>query len=224
MKVVDPSFQLHTYHGPLTPEEGVKLLRWVEWNGRISHRTEESHYTEESWKTFIPAHVISHGDWSITEHSHVTAIIRTDRGITHEIVRHRLFSFTQESTRFVSGKKKYPAGLEFVKPSMLSERGEWYWKDSLTLAQKNYLDMLEEGVRPQEARSVLPNSLATTITVTGNLRSWRWFFLARTTQETHPDFRRWSIPMLGEFQRCIPYLYSDITPMEKQSISMAKVH
>ena len=220
VKVIEPYFKLYTYNGLLTQTEGEKLLRWVEFNGRISRKSEDAQ-TPDSWRRFIETWVCGHGDWSITEHSHVTAVIRTDRGVTHELVRHRLFSFTQESTRFVNYKKKSGGDLEFIRPVGI-DKTEWFWLDSLVLAEKNYLSMLDAGATPQEARSVLPNALASTISVTGNLRNWRHFFLMRTSRETHPDFRRWSIPMLQAFKEQIPILYDDIVPESRQIENLSK--
>lgn len=222
MKIIEPSFELLTNGGLLNRWEGERLLRWIERNARISHKSEERQ-TTETWLKFIQAVVIEHGDWSVVEHAPVTAIMRVDRGITHELVRHRLFSFTQESTRFVNGRKSYPQGLEFIKPIELkTQEVIWHWQQACQNAETEYFDMLEKKARPQEARSVLPNSLAATISVTGNLRNWRHFFLMRTSQETHPDFRRVTIPMLEEFKRCIPLLYDDIEPNARQIDNLKK--
>jgi thymidylate synthase (FAD) len=221
VKIIEPSFSFQLTGELLTEDKGIHLLRWVESNARISHRSEDLQ-TDDSWKRFIQAVVIGRGDWSVTEHAALTAIIRTDRGVTHELVRHRLFSFTQESTRFVNYQKK-GGELEFIRPIELRDKGkDWYFLDSLHLAEKNYLDMIGDGVRPQEARSVLPNALAATISMTGNLRNWRHFFLMRTSKETHPDMRRITIPMLGEIQRCVPLLYADIVPEERQIENLKK--
>lgn len=220
MKIIRPSFLLQVSGEPLCPEAGVDLLRTVESLARISHRTEEKR-TQDSWKRFLETHVVGHGDWSVTEHASVTAIIRTDRGITHELVRHRLFSFTQESTRFVRNAGE----MEFICPtSFLEARGDCFdiWKESVDVAEKVYHELLTRGARPQEARSILPNSLAATIAVTGNLRNWRHFFLMRTSIETHPDFRQFSIPMLEEFKKNIPLLYDDIEPNARQIDNMRK--
>ncbi len=96
------------------------------------------------------------------------------------------------------------------------------WRDSIKMAEKSYHALLSHGVRPQEARSVLPNALAATIAVTGNLRNWRHFFLMRTSKETHPDFRRISEPMLEEFKNTIPLLYDDIIAGERQIDNLRK--
>ena len=84
---------------------GIALLRKIEWAGRISHRSEEAQ-SDTSWEKFIQSVVVGHGDWSIVEHASVTVDFYVDRGVTHELVRHRLFAFTQESTRFVNSREE----------------------------------------------------------------------------------------------------------------------
>lgn len=226
MKIITPSFEIRTPWGLLTPERGQDMLQWIEFNGRISHRSEDAQ-TQTSWKRFIEAVVLGHGDWSIVEHASVTVIFRVDRGVTHQLVRHRLFSFTQESTRFVNyGKRE----MEFMEPAWPEQAQEhnpllYPWQESVRDAEQAYLYLVQTmKASPQLARSVLPNALAATISCTGNLRNWRWFFLARTTQETQSDFKRVTIPLLAEFKRCIPLLFDDIEPETKQSISISKAH
>jgi thymidylate synthase (FAD) len=201
---------------------GIELLRFIELQARISHRTEGAQ-TPDSWKRFIEFVVLSHGDWSVTEHAGLTVTFRVDRGVTHELVRHRLFSFTQESTRFVNYKKKAEE-LEFIAPAGFEEPYPWEWIQALAEAERDYLQLLENGKRPQEARSVLPNALAATIAMTGNLRSWRWFLLARTTKETHPDMRRVTDRLLEELKRKVPLLYDDIVVGERQIDNARKAH
>jgi thymidylate synthase (FAD) len=220
MKIIEPSFQLTTMFGRLTPYMGTRMLRFIEAQARISHRS-EGRQTPTTWERFIKAVVLEHGDWSVTEHASVTATIRIDRGVTHELVRHRLFSFTQESTRFV----RYNDDLEFIRPAGREPNCDdsWFdWETQLAFAEETYRKLLGAGWRPQEARSVLPNATAATISVTGNLRNWRAFLLARTTRETHPDFRRITIPMLEAFQKSIPLLYDDIVPLERQIDNLKK--
>ena len=100
-------------HPNFTQDDGINLLKHVEWCARISHRSEDA-VSLNSWKRIIQAVVLDHGDWSVTEHASVTVDAYVDRGITHEWVRHRLFAFTQESTRFVSYAKKMPPS--FIQP------------------------------------------------------------------------------------------------------------
>lgn len=213
MRIIEPSFSLETPFGPLDAETGIRLLRWIERNARISHASEDRQ-TEDSWRKFIRMVVVDRADWSVAEHVSVTAIIRTDRGITHELVRHRHFSFTQESTRFVRGNEKY--GLEFIYPVAMPIYMDLNWLNQVGSAEENYFKLLVCGIRPQEARSILPNALAATISMTGNLRAWRWFFLMRMTREAHPDMRRIAGPMLTEFKRVIPILFDDIVSGARQ--------
>lgn len=223
MKIIEPSFNLSTpYSGNLTRTDGVKMLRFVEQQARISHRSEDKQ-TLDSWNRFLTAVVIDHGDWSVTEHASITATIRTDRGITHELVRHRLFAFTQESTRFV----RYKGDMEFILPEQVKNSDNYVelsglFVDQMFTAENSYRTLLDKQVRPQEARAILPNSLAATIAVTGNLRNWRHFLLMRTSKETHPDFKRITIPMLAEFKNVVPLLYDDIIPEQRQVDNLRK--
>ena len=220
-------------------------MKKIEWCSRISHRSEEAQ-TEDSWKRFIKAVVIDHGDWSVVEHVSVTVDAIMDRGITHEWVRHRLFSFTQESTRFVNYEKKMPPAFIYPKPEVdcsfcISgeelKRGADYglssfrhsgitcgydkdWLQSIYEAERSYKALLAKGWRPQEARSVFPNALASRIVTTGNLRNWRHFFSMRVTAAAHPQMRQITIPLLAEFKEAFPLLFDEIIPNSKQSESM----
>jgi thymidylate synthase (FAD) len=218
MKIKEPSAVMIS---PATRLDGKILLQTIENFARISHRSEDKQ-TEDSWRRFIQAVVVEHGDYSVIEHASASVIFRVDRGVTHELVRHRLFSFTQESTRFVNGRKSYPGGLEFILPANLPVACESNFVSACMAAEDEYFVMLVWGARPQEARSVLPNALAASIAMTGNLRNWRHFFLMRTSKETHPDFRRVTIPLLAEFKNRIPILYDDIEPEARQIDNLRK--
>lgn len=200
-------------------EAGIQLLKKIEFCGRISHRSEEAQ-TEDSWQRFIPSVVLNRGDWSITEHSSVTVDLVADRGVTHELVRHRHFSFTQESQRFVNYQKK--KSLAAIEPNLssCSESALEEWKEAMEFAERKYTNLLVLGASPQIARSVLPNSVASRIIVTGNLRAWRHFLRMRTTKETHPHFLDISLPLLQEFQAKVPFLYDDIIPGASQSLNV----
>jgi thymidylate synthase (FAD) len=225
MKIIQPSATAWVHGKPLTPEIGIDLLRWIEYNARISHRSEEKQ-TDDSWQRFLSAVVLQHGDWSVAEHATATVIFRVDRGVTHELVRHRLFSFTQESTRFVNYSRQE---IEFIEPvwpdrehATTPEPCRYPWQEHMRDSETAYLSLLEWKANPQMARSVLPNATAATISTTGNLRNWRHFFLMRSSRETHPDFRRVTIPLLAEFKRCIPLLYDDIEPNNRQIDNLSK--
>lgn len=215
MKIIEPSAELIN---PKTNQDGIQVLRFIEGMARISHNSEEAQ-TEDSWKRFLEAVVLSHGDWSVVEHSVATVIFKIDRGCTHEIVRHRLFSYTQSSTRFINYLKK---PIEFIRPENLPDSELDLWRESVEKSLWTYEQMLHRKMSPQLARSVLPNALAATISMTGNLRNWRHFFLMRSSRETHPDLRRVVVPLLKTFQECIPLLFDDIEPLARQIDNLKK--
>lgn len=201
------------------PDWGIRLLRKIEWAGRISHRSEDSQ-TPDSWQRFIRAVVIDHGDWSIVEHASVTVDMLVDRGITHEIVRHRMMSYTQESTRFVNYEKKMPPS--FIMPEEVRQKADTDWDYAIRQCEESYKQLLAAGFTPQIARSVFPNALASRIIITANLRSWRHFLLMRTTRESHPQMREVTIPLLAEFQCHIPILFEDLEPNARQIDNLRK--
>lgn len=218
MKITEPNFYVSTPYGDnLGLGDGIKMLRFIERQARISHRS-ENRVTPNSWERFITDVVMGHGDWSVTEHAYVTVTFRVDRGVTHELVRHRLFAFTQESTRFV----RYKDGIEVIYPAEAPPVDLELWSEMVKTAESHYEELLKRGWRPQEARSVLPMATAATIAASCNLRNWRHFFLMRTSKNTHADFRRVAIPLLAEFKRCIPLLYDDIEPNQTQSSNLKK--
>ncbi len=216
MRIVEPSFEIVN---PTNREEGIAMLRKIEGYARISHASEDRQ-TEDTWERFIKAVVVDRGDWSVVEHQSATVIARVDRGVSHEWVRHRIGSYTQASTRFINFKKV--GEIDVIRPEGLKQEDETVWLESVAKACWGYTVLMDRGNSPQMARSVLPNALATTIAVTYNLRSWRQFFLMRSTRETHPDFRRVVLPLLAEFKNRIPLLFEDIEPEAKQSISLAR--
>ena len=241
MKIVQP------YARIMEPELLAGALKRIEYAARVSHRSEEN--ASDDSEKFIRAVVIQHGDWSVTEHVSASVEFLVDRGITHEIVRHRLAAYTQESTRFVNYAKKMPPTFIYPKPDVVCELCEgiseprsttptphasWShggylqcgydgrWLDSIAAAESAYKALLEAGWRPQEARSVFPNALSSKIIVTYNLRVWRHFFCMRTSKEAHPQMRQVVIPLLEEFKKLVPVLYEDITPEARQIDNICK--
>ncbi len=208
-------------------------MRRIEWAARFSHATEDAQ-TADSWERFVKAVVIDHGDWSVVEHATVSVDFLVDRGVTHELVRHRLFSFTQSSTRFINYAKKMLPG--FVKPLFepaqrpddifsLNEKLEMAnttWDTVIDMCEAAYRKLIDLGLAPQIARSVFPNALSSRILITGNLRNWRHFLIMRTTKETHPQCRQVTLPLLAEFQEKIPILFDDIVPMDRQANAIKK--
>lgn len=205
MKIISPSFQI------MDEINGAKILRKIELCGRVCYKS-ESAITEESAQKFI-RNIIKSGHESVLEHEKITVRIICDRGVTHEIVRHRIASYSQESTRYCNySKEKFDGELCFIKPCFWAEDDSNFaiWKNIMQECEKSYLKMIAEGATAQEARSILPNSLKTEIIVTMNLHEWRHFFKLRTANRAHPQMREISIPLLKQFQKQIPIIFDDI--------------
>lgn len=198
MKIIEPSVAI------TDKIDGIAMLKKIEKIGRVSHKSEKA-MTDDSYKRFIPM-LLKLQHMSVFEHASVTVQIVTDRGISHEIVRHRLASFMQESQRYI----KYKNGVEFIMPSGMSAKERITWHRSAMDCENNYLEMLREGATPERARSVLINSTATMLYITANLRQWRWIFHERTTEFAHPDMRILMTDLLRLMQRNIPFVFDDI--------------
>lgn len=192
------------------PMDGERMLKSIERAGRTCYKSEDK-ITEDSAREFVRM-IIKRGHESVLEHEKVTVRIICDRGVSHEIVRHRLASYSQESTRYCNysadkfGNKvsvidmtKYLPGDSFLT-----------WMLAMNAASGAYARLIELGVSPQIARSVLPNALKTEIVVTCNLREWRHIFKLRTSQAAHPQMREIMVPLLAEFKRMIPVVFDDI--------------
>lgn len=208
MKIIAPSFEI------LTELNGNDILKKLERIGRVCYKSEDR-ITGDSAERFI-RNLVSRGHESVIEHIAVTVKIICDRGVSHEIVRHRIASYSQESTRYCNySSGGFGSELTVIRPYFWEESSEKFqiWQKSMKAAEDAYLSLIGLGATPQEARSVLPNSLKTEIVVTMNLREWRHFFKMRTEKHAHPQMRETAIPILKEFQKQIPAIFDDI-PLE----------
>lgn len=205
MKIVLPKAEIM---GPL---DGKAVLRHIERCGRVCYKSEEK-ITDDSAEKFI-ANVIKRGHESVIEHFNVTVKFTVDRGISHEIVRHRLASYSQESTRYCNyAKGVFGAEITVIKPAFFVEGTAGYlcWKNACEEAENAYFSLLDLGCTPQEARSVLPNSLKTELYMTANLREWRHFLRLRTAAAAHPQMREVAIQLLHATQLILPGVFDDI--------------
>ncbi len=211
----------------LTPisEGGIKELQHIEKIGRVCYKSED-YITEdgESARKFV-AMLIRNGHEAMIEHSFLSVKFTVDRGVSHELVRHRIASFAQESTRYCNyAKDKFGAECAFidVEPGIMLDNkmkkmsGEEIalvmaeWTSAMEDAERHYMRLLELGATPQIARAVLPNSTKTEITVSANYREWRNFFKLRVPADVHPQMREVTIPLLRELKGMIPVIFDDI--------------
>lgn len=205
MQIIKPSFVIED------EINGEEILKKIEKAGRTCYKSEDK-ITGESARKFV-AGIIKSGHESVIEHEKVTVRMICDRGVTHEIVRHRIASYSQESTRYCNYQKK---GVVFIEPFFFmgdsDDKKKKYeiWEKAMVDCEKAYNDLIAVGATPQEARSVLPNSLKTEIVVTFNLREWRHFFKLRCAKPAHPQMREIAIPILEEFKKQIPVIFDDI--------------
>lgn len=206
MRVIKPSFEF------LQEIDGEEFLNRLERAGRVCYKSEDK-ITDNSAKKFL-ANIINRGHESVLEHEKITVSIICDRGVSHELVRHRIASYSQESTRYCNySKEKFGNELTFISPCFWSQDDSMYllWSEQMQQIENTYNKLIKIGATPQEARSVLPNSLKTQIVVTMNIREWRHFFKLRTDAAAHPQMREVANMLLVEFQKKIPVLFDDIS-------------
>lgn len=205
MKMVKPGFVIET------PIDSDRILKQIESAGRTAYKSEDK-ITQDSARDFA-AMIIRLGHESVLEHVSITVRVIADRGVTHEIVRHRIASYTQESTRYCNySKGKFGGEITVIEPFFWEKGSEKYnlWKNAMVAAEAAYTALIQQGASAQEARSVLPNSLKTEIVMTMNLRQWRHFFKLRTHVSSHPQMREVVVPLLDEFKKLLPSLFEDI--------------
>lgn len=208
MRIISPGFSI------MSPIDRSAILKHIEKCARTCYKS-EARITEESASKLVRS-LIKSGHEAMIEHHSISVKIICDRGVSHEIVRHRLASFAQESTRYCNYvKDDFGSEITVIKPLFLEEGTEGYqfWKNACKMAEMEYFNLLNWGCTPQEARSVLPNSLKTEIIVTMNLREWRHFFNLRavgTTGKPHPQMKEIAVPLLNAFKEALPEVFDDL--------------
>lgn len=202
MKIVKPSATI------LDPVNPKAILQKLERIGRLAYKSEDA-IIETSASPFIRRLCQDLKHESVIEHVSLSVLFVCDRGVSHELVRHRLASFTQESTRYCNySRGKFGGEITVIEPPGLKDPEDW--EMAMMDCESAYIKAIEDGVTPQIARSVLPNSLKTEIVVTANLREWRHIFKMRTSKAAHPQMRELMIPLLIEFRRLLPEIFDDI--------------
>lgn len=211
MQVIKAGYEI------LDPLNGEEILKKIERVARVCYKSEDK-IGEGTAEKMVKALVKSKHE-AMLEHFSFSVKFIVDRGVSHELVRHRVASFAQESTRYCNYGNK-GGEITVIKPLYLSDCGEDYnlWRKSCAVAEKQYLDMLAYGLTPQEARAVLPNSLKTEVVMTANLREWRHFFNLRAcgaTGKPHPQMLEVAVPFLKEIKSLIPVVFDDLEPLEE---------
>ncbi len=214
---------------------GEQVLAKLEKAGRTCYKSEDK-ITGESAEKFIRM-LLKRGHESVLEHHNITIKFITDRGVTHEMVRHRIASYSQESTRYCNYAGK---DMEFILPvefyddllvgvveveysgdDILVKKGfkntrtnfpnlATYWLFHMITSENKYVKMINHNCAPQLARSVLPNSLKTEIVMTANLREWRHFFKLRCAKAAHPQMRELAWMALNQVSSAIPIVFEDL--------------
>lgn len=210
MKVIQASYEILTdLSDPINT-----ILKPIETAGRVCYKS-ESNITDDSCITFCK-NILGRGHEAVIEHSQLSVRFTVDRAIANELVRHRIASYCQESTRYVNySKEKFGNEIKVIGPDedilpMGSDNYNFWWS-ACKSAEESYMAMLNNGVKPEIARNVLPLSTATEIIMTANIREWRSVMKLRTSARAHPQMRSIMRSLLDELKQKIPVLFDDIT-------------
>ena len=205
MKIIEPSVFIES---TVTQEEALSL---IERAGRVCYKS-ESKIAEGTAEEFVRK-IMERGHESVIEHVSISVRVICDRGVTHEIVRHRIASYSQESTRYCNyTTDKFSNEITVIKPLFWNEDDEKFaaWKQGMEDCEKAYFTLINAGATPQEARSVLPNSLKTEIVMTMNFREWRHFFKLRCSKRAHPQMKQVADMILDQFKERYPLFVEGI--------------
>jgi thymidylate synthase (FAD) len=212
MKIVNASHEvILPYRDWKTAHDTI--LRMIEKAGRTCYKSEDK-ITPESASKFV-RNIIKHGHEAMLEHASLTVRFIVDRGVSHELVRHRVASYAQESTRYCNySQDKFGNEITVVRPLWLKDGlAKDLWETACENAEESYFSLLAEGWTPEEARTVLPNSLKTEVVMTANMREWRHFFRLRALGETgkpHPQMEEVALSLLSDLQIHLPELFEDL--------------
>ena len=206
MKLIKPGYEI------LTPLDGLTELKAIERAARTCYKSEAAITDDGESAKKLVRRLIDSGHEAMLEHSFLSVKFTVDRGVTHELVRHRLCSFAQESTRYCNySGEKFEKSVKFIIPYFFKDNLEAMnaWTYACAKAEEAYFELLELGATPQEARTVLPNSTAAEIVMSGNYREWRHILKLRTAKDAHPQMREVMRPLGEELKRRIPIIFDN---------------
>lgn len=220
MQIINAGYKILT----TISEGGIEELQHIEKIGRVCYKSEDKITSDgKSAKKFVKM-IIDKGHEAMIEHSSLSVKFIVDRGVSHELVRHRIMSFAQESTRYCNYcEDKFNNEVTFIKPFFFDGINYQRWLTAMVNAESTYFALLNSGATPQEARSVLPNSTKTEIIITTNYREWRHFFKLRTSNTAHPQMREVTIPLLAELKEKLPIIFDDIEVERKENERKASI-
>lgn len=223
MKIVEPKYEILTD----ISEGGIKELQQIERVARVCYKSEDKITPDGESAKKLVRFLVKQEHEAMLEHSQLSVLFTCDRGVANELVRHRIASFAQESTRYCNySKEKFGGELSFIRPFYIpnlhigqddydraSEKEQTIyelWHESCGYAEFGYKRLIENGLRPEQARCVLPLCLKTEIVMTANYREWRNIFKLRIPVAAHPQMRELMCPLLKELQSKIPVVFDDI--------------
>lgn len=204
MKIIEPTIEVEDV-------DYKNIMKILERACRTCYRS-EGKITEESYKALLK-NCITRGHESILEHEKITIRMICDVGVYKDLTRHRIASFSIESTRYCNyGKDKFDNQIKFIKPVNMDEGTELYqkWYDTCEVIEKNYLEMANLGAEPDQLRMLLPHSTAALVTMTANIREWKHILELRCTKHAHPAIRQLLIPLLLKFKKEMPEIFENI--------------
>lgn len=222
MKIIEPSVQL------INPPDYETVLETIEVAGRTCYKSEDK-MNATSAEKFIK-NILEKGHEAVIEHSSLTVKFICDRGVSHEIVRHRIASYCQESTRYCNySKDKFGDEITVIRPNFFDKKYSYenngkkteyeIWSESCYEAEKAYFRLLDEGATAQEARSVLPNSLKTEVVMTANFREWRHFLRLRTSERAHPQMRQVAYMLADILAKRYPVVFEEFSKTTKAPVN-----
>ncbi len=209
MKIIEPSVEI------ITPIDPRAVMQHIELAGRVCYKSEDK-IKDDSAEDFVRS-IIKRGHESVLEHFAITVRFICDRGVSHELVRHRIASYSQESTRYCNyAGGKFGEEITVIRPHFFeaeTEEGRKQyarWVLAMEDAERWYKKLLEGGAAPQEARAVLPNSLKTEVIMSANLREWRHFLRLRCAPAAHPQMLEVACMLRDQLVEVLPVIFEDL--------------
>lgn len=210
MNIIEPRVALKT------SIDGPETMRFLERCARTAYKS--GHMAKDGSDVRLLSSLLERNPphESVLEHAGMTVSIVTCRGVTHELVRHRLASYTQESTRYCNySGKRFERSITVIRPYWTSPGDVGYegWRSAMEEAESTYFWLLECGWLPEQARGVLPHDLASEIVMTANLREWRHILKLRCAPDAHPQMRQVMGPIGQYLQGVLPVVFVDVPPV-----------